>query len=195
MKGLITGLVFNCIRIQEESVEEQRRTIGSYQSSLTKLLHDVYKPGVKQFVCVYSIQEIQMVPLWNDFVMHQILDLRLQSLIVTRVTKTIAGSYEQKGGSGHVFHVTQWSGSLWERRELMTVYVGLFVLGAMYWLLRLFDFKSTTRTKNFIKIVLIEATTASDEIYFYAVQISRTANLRIRSTSLEPLSGEGHPFT
>ena len=136
-----------------------------------------------------------MVPLWNDFVMHQILDLRLQSLIVTRVTKTIAGSYEQKGGSGHVFHVTQWSGSLWERRELMTVYVGLFVLGAMYWLLRLFDFKSTTRTKNFIKIVLIEATTASDEIYFYAVQISRTANLRIRSTSLEPLSGEGHPFT
>ena len=70
-----------------------------------------------------------MVPLWNDFVMHQILDLRLQSLIVTRVTKTIAGSHEQKGGSGHVFHVTQWSGGLWERRQLITVYVGLFVLG------------------------------------------------------------------
>ena len=136
-----------------------------------------------------------MVPLWNDFVMHQILDLRLQSLIVTRVTKTIAGSHEQKGGSGHVFHVTQWSGGLWERRELITVYVGLFVLGAMYWLLRLLDLKSTTRTKNFIKIVLIEAATVSDEIYFYAVQIFRTANLRIRSTSLEPLSGEGHPFT
>ena len=127
-----------------------------------------------------------MVPLWNDFVMHQILDLRLQSLIVTRVTKTIAGSHEQKGGSGHVFHVTQWSGGLWERRELITVYVGLFVLGAMYWLLRLFDLKSTTRTKNFIKIVLIEAATVSDEIYFYAVQIFRTANLRIRSTSLAP---------
>lgn len=60
---------------------------------------------------------------------------------------------------------------------------------------RLFDLKSTTRTKNFIKIVLIEAATVSDEIYFYAVQIFRTANLRIRSTSLEPLSGEGHPFT
>lgn len=58
-----------------------------------------------------------------------------------------------------------------------------------------FYLKSTTRTKNFIKIVLIEAATVSDEIYFYAVQIFRTANLRIRSTSLEPLSGEGHPFT
>lgn len=71
----------------------------------------------------------------------------------------------------------------------------LVYVGAMYWLLRLFDFKWTTRTNNFMKIVLIEAATASNEIYFYAVQISRTANLRISSTSLEPLSGEGHPFT
>ena len=68
-----------------------------------------------------------MVPLWNYFVMYQILDLRLQNLIVTRVTETIAGSHEQKGGSGHVFHATQWSGGLEKRKELITVYVDLFM--------------------------------------------------------------------